>query len=281
LIDTTEDYPDKDIIIIDNASKEKGTQEYLEEKESAGIKVIRREERDPKNEFFKAVNLICENSMDSDFIAPLQGDSQFIARNWLDDYLSFFSDHIEEIGALSMDAQRKSRNARESFEHPSSWFVYSKKRASINGGADVIYSRKIIDLIYPWSTNNQRHESNRRQRKGDGENDMLRKSRKVIRKNGLNLNFAMPIIPAMSAICTDLKSGGNARVKGDDLIGDYWPPKSLNYKYYKINEYENLKNKFQDQKHPVGKEDIVTPIGFNAPLDRKGNWIKKPIKFQR
>ena len=42
LIETTQDYLEKELIIVDNASNEDGTEEYLKEKELSGIKFIRR-----------------------------------------------------------------------------------------------------------------------------------------------------------------------------------------------------------------------------------------------
>ena len=57
-LDCTQDYPNKEIIIVDNASVEEGTEEYLVEKEKQGVKVFRQLLRDPNNEFARGLNLI-------------------------------------------------------------------------------------------------------------------------------------------------------------------------------------------------------------------------------
>lgn len=57
-VETTKDYPNLEFIIIDNASIEEGTSEYLNEKESLGFKIVRQDKRDPKNEFAKGLNKI-------------------------------------------------------------------------------------------------------------------------------------------------------------------------------------------------------------------------------
>ena len=280
LIFSTEEYKNKDFIIVDNSSVEPGTEEYLKEKESEGIRVFRSEKRDPKNEFARGLNTICENSKQSDFVCPLQGDMQFIAKGWLSDYLSFFKDNLENIGCLSLDAQRGWRNGRDKYSHPDPWFAYAN-RAPICGAGDVIYSRKIIDLIYPWSIDNEAHESNKSKGKAkDSETKMLNKASQVIKENNLSLKFCQPIIPVSCAISTDLNSGMNARISGDELIGDYWPLKE-SYKYFEIKDYSFFKEKYKDSKVPIGKESIVSCIGYDPPLNKDGHWLKKPIAIKR
>ena len=79
LLYCTDSYDNKEIIIVDNASVEQGTSEYLDEKEKQGIIVIRQEKRDPSSEFAKGLNVIIENST-GEYICPLQGDMQFIVK---------------------------------------------------------------------------------------------------------------------------------------------------------------------------------------------------------
>ena len=62
LLICTEDYSNKEIIIVDNASKEEGTEEYLNDLRDRGFKVFVQEERDPSNEYAKALNIIAENA---------------------------------------------------------------------------------------------------------------------------------------------------------------------------------------------------------------------------
>ena len=79
LLKCTEDYTNKEIIVVDNCSKEEGTEEYLQSLKDRGFTVIQRKERDPKNEFAKAKNLIVRESS-GDFICPLTGDMQFVLK---------------------------------------------------------------------------------------------------------------------------------------------------------------------------------------------------------
>ena len=273
LIKTTEDYQDKKIIIVDNCSDEEGTEEYLQQKKSQGITVIRTKERDPKNEWARAANSICEHSSDSDLIAPLQGDTQFITKGWLTDYVSIFKENYDNIGALALDAQRKSRNATNSYQQVDDFFVYNRSRGAIPGAGDVIYSKKVISYIYPWEVDCTTHE-----RGGSAEALMLRK---IARLKLPPFKFCQPIIPASCMITRDLPSGCNARVSGNKRVGDYWAPKEDNYRYYEIKDYENLKNIFKGRKIPLGKEELAEPVGWNLPLDASGNWIKKPIFLNR
>ena len=93
LLISTNDYYNKEIIIIDNASIEDGTEEYLLEKEKNKIiTVVRQKERDPENEFAIALNKIVELST-GDLVCPLQGDMQFIANSgWLYEYAKIYKE---------------------------------------------------------------------------------------------------------------------------------------------------------------------------------------------
>ena len=100
LIECTEDYPNKEIIVIDNASQEKGTNEYLDSIESNLVKVYRTKERDPSNEYARGLNTICEKS-DGEFVMLLEGDCQFIVRGgWLKQYVKFFTENSELTGSI-------------------------------------------------------------------------------------------------------------------------------------------------------------------------------------
>ena len=70
LLICTEDYSNKEIIIVDNASKEEGTEEYLNDLRDRGFKVFVQEERDPSNEYAKALNIIAEKPTINDILDP-------------------------------------------------------------------------------------------------------------------------------------------------------------------------------------------------------------------
>ena len=114
LIVSTSDYENKEIIIVDNASSEKGTDEYLIEKGEQGIKVFRQVSRDPSNEFAKALNIITREST-GDYIAHLQGDMQFVINGgWLHEYVKFYEKFKNQVGCVGLDAQRTKRNRQTS-----------------------------------------------------------------------------------------------------------------------------------------------------------------------
>jgi len=272
LLYCTEDYPNKEIIIIDNASVEDGTEEYLKEKEEQGLKVIRKKFRDPSNEFAKGLNTIVREST-GDFIFPLQGDMQFIVKGgWLQEFVKFYQENNKHVGFIMLDAQRKIRNATESFTKPVGnefKFVYSLSRNPINGAADVMYSREIIDLIYPWNEKNKNHEGG-----NDSETAMLEKINSYITDNNMQVLCTIPMFPVSIGIFTDA-GGTNARVRDNKRYGDYWQPKE-DFKYYEIYEYNDCLKRFDDEK-PLGIEDVAIPIGWKKPVDINGNWLKNPI----
>ena len=52
----TQDYKNKELIIIDNASIEAGTEQYLDDLSARGFTVIRNKVRDPNNEFARGLS---------------------------------------------------------------------------------------------------------------------------------------------------------------------------------------------------------------------------------
>ena len=265
LLFCTEDYPNKEIIVVDNASIEEGTEEYLLEKEKQGIRVFRQKQRDPANEFAIGLNLICKEAK-GDFICPIQGDKQFTLRGgWLKEYVKFYSENMQNIGCMSFDAQRAVTNGRTKF-------VFDFKRYPISGAGDVMFSRKIIDMIYPWEEHNEAFEGG-----SDSETKMLQKTINMIKEDNLKFACAMPILPVSIAIYTDPR-GTNARIRGNKRYGKYWEPKD-DFRYYKIFEYEDLIHKTSRRTRPLSIEDIVEAAGnWTLPIDEFGRWKKNPIR---
>jgi len=149
----TQDYPNKEIIVVDNASIEKGTDEYLNDLKKRNIKVYKQENRDTRNEYAKALNIIVENSK-GEFIAPLAADMQFtLSSGWLTEYVKFFNKYKEIIGCISFDAQRRIRLDGHKISSPQGdhfKFVALADKNPIMGAANSMYSREIIEVMYPW-----------------------------------------------------------------------------------------------------------------------------------
>ena len=276
LLKSTSDYENKEIIVVDNASVEQGTREYLDEKESQGIVVIRNKERDPSNEFARGLNLIVERST-GEFICPLQGDMQFIAdTGWLGKYVELLSDESNKVGCVLLDAQRRTRIAASKFSRTNSrLFLYEHPRNPICGAADVFYRREILDLIYPWSVGNSAHEGG-----GDSETKMLEKCKTIISESFQgDLFCVVPSVSPAVAIYTDGR-GTNARIRGNKRYGAYWEALSDDMYYMKIN-YHDVCEKYLESglSIPLSIEDLAGPNGdWTMPVDSFGNWKKDPIR---
>lgn len=265
-LECTADYTNKELIIIDNASVEAGTIDYLNQKESQGVKVVRRERRDPSNEFAQGLNTIVSES-NGDFVIPLQGDMQFVVRGkWLKHYVDFYLRH-DDVGCITLDAQRQTTIDTTRFEKIDESFLALPKTDCIRAAGDVMFSRSILKTVGPWSEKNANHEGT-----ADSETDMLERCRKMC----LPVRIVSPIIPVAVAIYTDAR-GTNARVRGNRRYGDYWPPVD-GVQYYEISDHSDMCYAADGRSTPMSIESIARPIGFNAPIDVNGSWMKNPIK---
>ena len=221
LLECASDYPNKELIIVDNASVEEGTKEYLASKAAQGFKVIQNKFRDPQNEFAKALNIVAKEST-GDFVCPLQADMQFVVKGkWLKQYVDVYSQNIDSVGCIIFDAQRKVRIETSRFTKIADTFLVDTRRNPVCGAGDVMYSRKILDMIMPWQEDNIAHEGGQ-----DSETAMLNKVKDLLAFNDqLKLTCLVPIVPPSIAIYTDAR-GTNARVRGNKRYGDYWAPKN-------------------------------------------------------
>ena len=274
---TTSSYPNLEFIVVDNASTESGTEEYLSSLEQLGVRVFRSEKRDPSNEFARGLNTVVKNSTGK-YVVMLQADSQFIIDGWLEYYVDFYENASDTVGCIMLDAQRNVTNQTQKSVMsipvgPSSdfKFVFNASRPPIAGAADVMYSRQILDLIGAWSENNQFHEG-----VNDSETDMLNRVRDLITHKNLKLMCAMPIYSPSVAIYTDSR-GTNARVRGNKRYGDYWPAKKDDT-YYQIMTLDEILSTLGKRDFPVGIEEIARPVGWSPPIDQFGSWLKNPIR---
>lgn len=277
LIDTTQNYENKEIIVIDNASVEAGTNEYLEEIQEKGITVIRKLERNPANEFAIGLNTIISKAT-GDYICMLQGDMQFILPGWLNDVISFYDKNLDIVGSVMLDAQRAITHAshrilqfpqdRQPMFCKNNFFAdFSKDHVS--PAADTIFSRQVIEQVMPWYEKNLNHEGGM-----DSENEMRHKVNKMVYEGKIpKYVTALSAVPQAVAIYTDSR-GTQGRVRGNRRYGDYWQAKDhTGWKYYDyINEFEF------DLSQPRSIEDVAKPIGFEKMLDNNGNWLKNPIR---
>lgn len=275
IVATTSDYENKEFIVVDNASVEDGTEDYLRGLESRGVRVFRSHQRDPSNEFAKGLNTVCREAT-GDFIIPLQGDMQFILEGWLTEFVRFYSENINNTGCVSLDAQRRvthdshKKSMTNFFGEGKIKFCFDLERSGFSGAGDCMYSRRAVETFFPWNESNVNHEGTL-----DSETSMLEKVKKVKREKSLDLYCAIPSIPASIAIYTDPR-GTNARVRGNRRYGQYWAAKGPSSRYYRtlsINAALQIFHQF-----PVSIEDIADPIDWSAPIDNRGSWMKNPIR---
>lgn len=277
LLETTEDYSNKELIVIDNASIEKGTSEYLDLLEQRGVSVIRKSERNPSNEYAIGLNEIIKKST-GDYVCLLQGDMQFVMRDWLHEVIEFYEKNLDVVGSFMLDAQRRSTISGHDIRQFSNERMPAKAKLNffadltrdpISPAGDALYNRKVIEQIGLWSENNVNHEGSL-----DSENDMRYRVLKLMKEKTIPQYFtAFSSIPQSIAIYTD-KRGTQGRVRGERRYGDYWEAKDdLKWKYYELIKLNEL-----NTSRPNSIEDIAQPIGFEKMLDENGNWLKNPIR---
>lgn len=273
ILETTAGYQNKEFIIVDNASVEHGTDEYLQSLRSSGHTVVKNDRRDPSNEFARGLNT-CVSLSRGDVIVLLQGDMQFIVREWLQNVVMLLTER-DDVGCVILDAQRRSRNeaSRSSLipvDGREGSFAFDMSRNPVSCAGDAAYDRRVLQTIGEWSTSNANHEGG-----NDSETDMLKRVKELVVSRRLRWKCVMPIVPPAVAIFTD-KRGTMARVRGLRRYGDYWPPKDGRFYYEIIDRATLALSRFDDI--PMSIEQVANPIGFDKPLDPFGNWLKNPIR---
>ena len=281
-LESTESFAEKELMVVDNASVEDGMNDYLDELEARGFRVVRHERRDPSNEFARALNEISAWGRGK-LVFALQGDMQFIAKGrWLERYVSTVDRCDGQIGCMMLDAQRRIRNASARFTALRAndgslvdGFLVDVGRPPVCCAGDVVYPRKVLDKLGPWSIDNVRHEGG-----GDSETRMLERLKGIVTDERLPWACIVPIVPPAAGIFTD-KRGTCARVRENRRYGDYWPPKD-GKRYYEMRDESSLSSALRIGKgwmpEPLGIEELARPVGFDAPVDGNGDWLKNPIR---
>ena len=272
LLICTEDYPSREFIVVDNHSLEAGTGEYLSSFEERGFKIIKKTKRDPKNEFAIGLNEIVREAK-GDFIFPLQGDMQFILKGgWLKEYVDLYRKYPDNAGCITLDAQRGITLAGSQLgivetDSKMNFFV-DYGRPPTCGAGDVMYSRKILEKMGPWSEKNNQHEY-----EGDSETNMLNRVKEMQLKSEIKWFQLMPSFPVAVATYTDDR-GTNARIRGRNRYGGYWEAKEDNL-YYSLVDFIKAD---VESLTPYSIETVAKPIGWKAPIDENGVWRKNPIR---
>lgn len=277
-LECTQDYPNKEVVVVDNASTEEGTEEYLQDLESRGHRVIRMEARDPSNEFAKGLNTIVRETS-GDYLVILQGDMQFTLRGgWLSKYVKLYQSS-PMVGCITFDAQRTVTNASAQFSPPADVegfkFLADFNRPRTSGAADVMYHRQVLNALGPWAEQNDQHEYT-----GDSETKMLNRVKEILSQvPDLPWWTIMPLYPVAVSIYTDSR-GTNARIRNFRRYGDYWAPKVGNT-YYEIKDYDEVvgSEAYLTRTMPWSIEEVAVAAGdWSLPKDATGGWLKNPIR---
>ena len=274
----TKDYKNKEIFVFDNASIEKGTDEYLLEIEKRGIKVHKTQKRNPANEYAIALNRFLD-SASGEYICPLAGDMQFIVEGgWLERYVSVYEKFKNYIGNIMFDAQRIVTHNGHVFGNTifdkDFSFVFDYSRPPIAGSANVMFHKDNIKIMEKWTTRNDSHEGG-----GDMEEHMLNKVKSLKNSGSVEWSQLLPMFPTSIAIYTDPR-GTNARVRGNKIYGKYWKAKKAfnYYETYKYDEVVRLLRSNESYSRPFSIEQVAKTCGWDPFLDEKGVWLKNPIR---
>ena len=269
----TEDYQNKEVIVVDNASIEDGTDEYLRDLKRRGYKVYKQHKRDPSNEYAMALNIVAQNAT-GDYIAPIPADVQFVVKGgWLQEYVNFFEQNKQTTGCISFDAQRDVRNAAGVYSQPLGdgkfKFLYHYHRNPIMGAANCLLTKDMLKTMYPWDIDNNSHEGGE-----DSETKMLHKIANILHQRGMKVFYAAPIIPVSVAIFNE--DGDMARVRENKRYGDYWAPPNdeTGVEYYQTHDFNDVVDKYKSRIIPVSIEEVAVAKGWKLPIDVDGNWIK-------
>lgn len=269
LINSIRNYSNYEILIVDNASAEWGTDEYLSECKDRGFNVIKTNKREPKNEFPKALNTIFMRSK-GDYICSMAADVQFVSvGDWLVDYVNFYESNKNDVGCILIDAQRNQRNKGYQYSKiVYDNFLFNYTRAPITPVCHSFISRANLKLLYPWCENNGSHEG--------GESAEFIMVQKIQKLSDNNFKCVSPIISPAITIYNE--SGDNAKIRGDRRYGNYFPPKAGNFKYYEIFDYDELKLNNKNMKIPYSIEKLAHPIGWYLPI-KNGGFQKKSLNL--
>lgn len=276
---STKSYVDKEIIVIDNASIEPGTDDYLKSLEKRGIRVVKNKIRDPSNEFAKGLNTIVKMST-GEVICPLSGDLQFaIKDNWLFEFVELFK-RRSDIGSIMLDIQRNKTNKTQMrtdlLETKVGFFMKNLSRPPIATSGNSLFLKSTLTNLGPWSEDNKNHEGT-----DDSETKMLKNVYAYCKNTGVRWFQYQPVISPTIMITNDPR-GTNARIRGEKRYGKYIPGVGSPPLYYEMYSLDEINEKHNALKRtiPIGFEDLAVGIGWSLYLDENGDLKKNPIRVE-
>jgi glycosyltransferase involved in cell wall biosynthesis len=280
-------YPSLQWIVVDGNSVEPGLREYVESLDFVQHAVF------ADCGHAEAMNTILELA-EGDFLLMLPEDMQFIVRGtWLRDFVELAS--RQDVGHVQFDAQRRVTlhrhfvEARVGFRGRQLRFPlvrrrvrrlrtgsgreflgYEGRREPIGAaGIGTFVRTEIRRALGPWRP--------RPELAAMDDSSLGAEAEMIARwqRSGLALEAFLARVPVAADIVTDPR-GTKARIRfGDRRYGRYAPPPE-GALYYRIWD-ESEVGRFAERIPAAAFEDIVQPLGFELPLDERGNLLKTNV----
>ena len=284
-------YPNIQWIVLDNCSIEPGLPEYLKSLDWVDELIFM------DSTHVSAMNEIISRAR-GDVILMWPDDMQFVVEgDWMRDCIELLmANHW--IGSLSLNFQRRTtiqqiwgkkwltwKGIKEAFGEIRQFgakYRFQKKIVSSRGFPIRSYGLKVDGIIGagiasltrinvwknlgPWKSDSG-GQRNIVDSSAGGESEMLTRWRSA----RIPYQRALPILPVSADILTD-DLGTKAKVRGNKRYGVYKSPSKDEF-YYRIYKQEEVADRLANEL-PVAFEDVVQSIGYELPMDDKGNLIK-------
>jgi hypothetical protein len=283
------DYPNIQWIVVDGNSTEPGLREYLE-----SLDFIDDLEFVESGLLADSMNKMLERTR-GDYLMMLPDRVQFIVRGtWMQDLVELVHDY-PHVGNVCFDPQRRAtlqwqfleayvpigarrlrlpfirRPYRRLTTSSGMEFVgYGKMMPGVNTGGIAFCRTEIFRRLGPWRTTMDSQLSNDA---GLGtESEMLAR----YAQSDMRLERYLMRTPVLAAILTDPR-GTTAKIRmGNRRYGQYFPPPSGRF-YYRIYDLDEVQQRFADATPAPCFEEMVEPMGFDLPLDERGDLRKVSV----
>lgn len=271
--------PDVQLIVVDNASSEQGTREFLSSLDYAD-EVFLRDERDWKNDEYTAKNIILTKAK-GDFILFLQDDCQMLVPpevllSAVDDFRSF-----KGVKCISMfDCRRVSLNNKFDFTKGA---VFGSSRLKYWRSPEShfyttgLFKKEVFDKVGLYPDNWPEEDNAQDDPKAPGlarswwgkSEDYYHQAVKQEYPNHVSLHTHVPFF---GSIWNDPR-GYYAIVRGNRRCGHYLPPVHQSGLYYSIMDISTI-NHFNIRQLPAHFVDVCNPLGWEYARDQWGDQAK-------
>ncbi len=281
-------YPNLEWIVVDGNSHESGLQDYLRSLDYLDHCIVR------TCSHAEAMNEIVEKASGK-YLLLLPEDVQFIIRGkWLEAMVEIGEKHAS-VGGIVFNAQRRmtlqrqlvdwywkwgSKSWKAPFRRPIASYQSrsgekfyrsgNHRHPIIPAGILSFASVQMWRELGPWKTTKAGGEVGEDSSLG-AETEMLQR----VKRKGLNLESVVMEYPPCADLITDAR-GTKARIRGGNRrFGSYMSPPRGQF-YYRIWEEKELRNQAFPYPGP-SFEDLVQPLGYQLPVDEKGNALKVSV----